>query len=134
MLLVVALYDTNTAILGRRILTTTLFDGRNAHNPLNRHQRLTLTLTLTQMLETLMISRDGMSSTLLNMGVCATTRAVTGDLDIHMPCKHPASPVPIPGVHIEVVYGTRGCPGVMDTRDYRSELIIMYTYCGGYPV
>ena len=53
----------------------------------------------------------------------ATTRAVTGDLDAHTPCKYPASPVPIPGVHIEVVYGTRGCPGVMDTCDYRSELI-----------
>ena len=120
MLLAVALHDTNTAILGRRTLTTTLSDERNACNPLNRQQRLTLTLTLTQMLETL--SGDGMSSTLLNIGVCATTRAVTGD---HMPCKHPASPVPIPGVHVEVVYGTRGCPGVMDTCDYRSELIYM---------
>ena len=82
------------------------------------------------MLETL--SGDGMSSTLLIVGVCATTRAVTGDLDTHMPCKYPASPVPIPGVHIEVVYGTRGCPGVMDTCDYRSELhgTRMYTYCG----
>ena len=27
-------------------------------------------------------------------------------------------------MHIGVVYGTRGGPGVMDTRDYRSELII----------
>ena len=132
MLLVVALYAINTATLRCGIPTATLSDERNAYNQLNRQQRLTLTLTLTQMLETL--SGDGMSSTLLIVGVCATTRAVTGDLDIHMPCKHPASPVPIPGVHIEVVYGTRGCPGVMDTRDYRSELIIMYTYCGGYPV
>ena len=57
------------------------------------------------------------------MGVCATTRAATGDLDANRPCKYPASPVPIPGVHIEVVYGTRGCPGVMDTCDYRLELI-----------
>ena len=31
--------------------------------------------------------------------------------------------MPIPGVHIEVVYGTRGCLGVMDTCDYRSELM-----------
>ena len=57
------------------------------------------------------------------MGVCATTRAATGDLDVHTPCKYPVSPVPILGVHIEVVYGTRGCPGVMETCDYRSELI-----------
>ena len=55
---------------------------------------------------------DGISSTLLIMGVWTTTRAVTGDLDAHTPCKYPASPVPIPGVHIEVVHGTRGCPGV----------------------
>ena len=40
-LLAVALYDTNTVILGRRILTTTLSDERNAYNPLNRQQRLT---------------------------------------------------------------------------------------------
>ena len=65
MLLAMALYDTNTAILGRRIQTTTLSDERNAYNPLNRQQRLTLTLTLTQMLETLI--GDGMSSSLLNM-------------------------------------------------------------------
>ena len=68
-----------------------------------------LTLTLTHMCEAL--AGDGMSSTLLIMGVCATTRAVTGDLDAHTPCKlkytYPVSPVPIPGVHIEVVYGTR---------------------------
>ena len=57
------------------------------------------------------------------MGAYATTRAVTGDLDAHIPCKYPASPVPIPGVRIEVVCGTRGCPGVMDTCDYRLELI-----------
>ena len=57
------------------------------------------------------LSGDGMSSTLLDMSVWATTRAVT------------ASPVPIPGVHIEVVYGTRGSPGVIGTCDYRSELI-----------
>ena len=38
-------------------------------------------------------------------------------------CKYPAFPVPIPGVYIEVVYGTRGCPGVMGTCDYRPELI-----------
>jgi hypothetical protein len=69
------------------------------------------------------LSGDGISSTLATMGVWATTRGVTGDLDAHTPCKYPASPVPIPGVHIEVVYGTRGCPGVMDTCDYRSELI-----------
>ena len=73
------------------------------------------------MLETL--SGDGISSVLLIMGVCTATRAVTGNLDAHTPCKYPAFPVPIPGVHIEVVYGTRGCPGVMDTCDYRSELI-----------
>ena len=75
---------------------------------------------------TKVISEHDISSTLLIMGVWATTRAVTGDLDAHTPCKYPASPVPIvpiPGVHIEVVYGTRGCPGVMDTCDYRSELI-----------
>ena len=54
------------------------------------------------------LSGDGISSTLLTMGVWATTRAVTGDLDAHTPCKYPASSVPIPGVHIEVVYGTRG--------------------------
>jgi hypothetical protein len=69
------------------------------------------------------LSGDGISSTLPTMGVWATTRVVTGDLDAHTPCKYPASSVPIPGVHIEVVYGTRGCPGVMDTCDYRSELI-----------
>ena len=65
MLLVVALYDTNTAFIGRRILTTTLPDERNAYNPLNRQQHLTLTLTLTQMREAL--TEDGMSSTLLVM-------------------------------------------------------------------
>ena len=69
------------------------------------------------------LSGDGISSTLLIMVVWTTTGAVTGDLDAHMPCKYPASPVPIPGVHVEVVHGTRGCPGVMDTCDYRSELI-----------
>ena len=68
------------------------------------------------MFETL--SGDGISSVLLIMGVCATTRAVTGNLDSHTPCKDPASPVRIPGVHIEMVYGTRGCPGVMDTCNY----------------
>ena len=31
--------------------------------------------------------------------------------------------MPIPGVHIEMPYGTRGCPGVMDTYNYRPELI-----------
>ena len=41
-LLAVALYDTNTTILGRRILTTTLSDERNAYNPLNRQEHLTL--------------------------------------------------------------------------------------------
>ena len=91
---------TQRSSAGRRVLTTTLSDKRNAHDPLNRQQRLTLTLTLTQMLETL--SGDGISSSLLNIGVCATTRAATGGLDTHMPCKYPASPVPIPGVHIEV--------------------------------
>jgi len=75
------------------------------------------------------LSGDGMSSTLRDMSVWATTRAVTacvtGDLDTHAhtPCKYPASPVPIPGVHIEVVYGTRGSPGVIGTCDYRAELI-----------
>ena len=69
------------------------------------------------------LAGGSMSSTLLITGVCATTRVVTGDLDAHTPCKYPASPVPIPGVHIEVVYGTRGCPGVMETCDYRPELI-----------
>ena len=73
------------------------------------------------MLETL--SGDGISSVLLIMGACSATRAVTGNLDTHTPCKYPAFPVPIPGMHIEVVYGTRGCPGVMDTCDYRLELI-----------
>ena len=90
-------------------------------DPLNRRQRLTLTLALTQMLETL--SGDDMSNTLLDMGVCSTTRAVAGDLDTHTPCKNPASPVQIQGVHIEVVYGTRGCPGVMEACDYRPELV-----------
>ena len=69
------------------------------------------------------LTGDGISSTLLIMGVWATTRAVVGDLDTHTPCKYPASPVPIPGVHIEVVYGTRGCSGEMDTCHHRSELI-----------
>ena len=69
------------------------------------------------------LSGDGISSTLLIICVWATTRAVMGDLDAHTPCKYPASSVPIPGVHIEVVYGTRGCPGVMDTCDYRLELV-----------
>ena len=64
-----------------------------------------------------------MSITLLIMGVYTTSRAVTGDLDAHTPCKYPASPVPIPGVHIEVVCGTHGCPDVVDTWDYRSALI-----------
>ena len=67
MLLAVALYAINTAALGRRILTTTLPDEQNAHNPLNRQQRLTLTLTLTQMREAL--TGDGISSALLVMGV-----------------------------------------------------------------
>ena len=71
------------------------------------------------MLETL--SGDGISSVLLIMGVCAATRAVTGNLDTHTPCKYPAFPVPIPGVHIEVVYGTRGCPG---TRDGHIKLLV----------
>ena len=43
-LLAVALYDTNTAFLVRRMLTTTLYyptnELRNAYNPLNRQQRL----------------------------------------------------------------------------------------------
>ena len=54
---------------------------------LNRQQRLTLTLTLTQKLEGL--SGDGMSSTLLDAGVCATTRAVTGDLATRLIAKSP---------------------------------------------
>ena len=45
------------------------------------------------------LSGDGISRTLLVMGVWATTGAVTGDLDTHTPCKYTASPVPIPGVH-----------------------------------
>ena len=81
MLLAVALYDMTptqrSSAVGRK-LTTTLSDERNAYNPLNRQQRLTLTLTLTQMLETL--SGDGMSSTLLNVGACATARAAMGGL------------------------------------------------------
>ena len=68
-------------------------------------------------------SGDGIPSTLLIMGVCSATRAATGNLDTHKSCKYPAFPVPISGVHIEVAYGTRGCPGVMDKCDYRSELI-----------
>ena len=55
--------------------------------------------------------------------VWTTTRAVMSDLDAHTTCEYPVSPVPIPGVCIEVVYGTHGCPGVMDTCDYRSEPI-----------
>ena len=57
-------------------------------------------VVVAQMLET--PNRDGMPSTLLDMDVWATTTAVTGDLDTHMPCKY---------------------PGVVDTCDYRSELI-----------
>ena len=41
------------------------------------------------MLETL--SGDGISSVLLVMGVCTATRAVTGNLDTHTPCKYPAA-------------------------------------------
>ena len=63
------------------------------------------------------LSGDGMSSTLLIKGLQATTRAITGDLVTHTPCKCPSSLVPIPGVHIGVVYGTRGCPGLADTCD-----------------
>ena len=69
------------------------------------------------------LTGDSMSRTLLVMGAWATTKADTGDLDTRTPCKYPASPVPIPGVHIEGIYGTRGCPGVVGTCDYRSELI-----------
>ena len=69
MLLAVALYDTNTTILGRRILTATLSDEWNAYNPLNRQQRLTLTLTLTQIREPLRSDRDGIASVLLIMSV-----------------------------------------------------------------
>ena len=57
------------------------------------------------------------------LGVWTTIRAVIGDLDTDTPCKYPASLVPIPGVHIEVVYGTRGCPGVTGTCDYGPGLI-----------
>ena len=46
----VVLYDINTAILRRGIPTAALPDECNAYNPLNRQQRLTLTLTLTRML------------------------------------------------------------------------------------
>ena len=66
MLLAGAWYDINTAIIRRGIPTAALSDEWNAYNPLNRQQRLTLTLTLTQMLETL--NGDGMSCTLLLMG------------------------------------------------------------------
>ena len=40
------------------------------------------------------------------MGVLATTGAGTDDPDTHTPWKYTASPVPIPGVNIEVVFGT----------------------------
>ena len=77
------------------------------------------------------LSGNGIMRTLLIMGVCATTGAVTGDLDTHTPCKFISTQPPrcqlIPGVHIEVVYGTRGCLGVTDTCDYRLELIYVPT-------
>ena len=60
MLLVGAWYDIDTAILRRGVPTAALSDERNTYNPLNRQQRLTLTLTLTRMLETL--NGDGMGT------------------------------------------------------------------------
>ena len=87
------------------------------YNPLNRQQRRTLTLNLTQMLEAL--SCDGMTSTLPIMG------AVTSNLDTHTP--------PPPRCHYRVRilrwynYNTRLCSGVMDTCDYRSELMYVPT-------
>ena len=56
-LLVGALYDINTTIVGRRIPTVTSPDEFNACDPLNRQQRLTIMVTLTPKLEGL--SGDG---------------------------------------------------------------------------
>ena len=53
------------------------------------------------------------------------------DLNTHTPCKYTDSPVTTLGVHIEVVYGTGKCPGMMDTCDYRLDLIyVPSTYYG----
>ena len=75
----------------------------------------------------MLFSSGAMLIELLIMGMYTTPRLVTRAIYTLTTCKYTALLVQIPAVYVEVVCGTRECPGDMVACTYRSELIFVPT-------